>query len=387
MPTADKQHDENRSPLFQEGFLAILLGLAVLGLVALLWPFLPGLFLATVLAASTYPLYLTLQQRWHVSAQNAALLMTSTVFFLVLTPVTYLLTMTGVVISRSFMELKGQISALSAAEMGQLQDRLLRRLPLPDELQRLLSDSFSNHVQQIAGLAKEISVGLFQTVLGNTAAFVSSLFLIVFALFFFYRDGPVLVRQIKILSPLANRLDDILLHRFSLLATVLTLSTLLIALVQAISISLITGFMGLPWFTLGVAVAVTSFIPIMGSMIVWGPACYWLWSHEQGSAAVLLLFWGGVVNGFLVDNLLRPLLIQRLSRWAGEKGEYDQTHTPLSHTLLTVLSTLGGIWIFGILGLLFGPLIAAMAITIFEIYELEYGHRLDYSGLPEKPVD
>jgi predicted PurR-regulated permease PerM len=378
------KHENSPSPVFQEGFLAILLGLAVVGLIALLWPFLPGLFLATVLAASTYPLYRGMQQRWHISEQNAALLMTSSVFVLVITPVTYLLTMAGLVISRFVMALKGQVMAMSATEAGMLQERLLRHLPLPDELQKMVADSFNSHLQEVVAMAKTVSVGLFQAVMGNSAAFLFSLMLIVFALFFFYRDGPALLRQIKVLSPLANHLDDILMQRFALLATVLTLSTLAIALLQAVSIAVVTGFMGLPWFTLGVAVAVTSFIPVLGSLIIWGPTCYWLWSHDQGASAVLLLFWGGVVNGFLVDNLLRPVLIQRLAVWAG-RAQAEQGGNPLSHTLLTVLSTLGGIVMFGILGLFFGPLIAAMAITIFEIYEMEYGHRLDYSGLsPEQ---
>ncbi|MEO5363210.1 MAG: AI-2E family transporter [Magnetococcus sp. DMHC-8] len=373
------QPGEPMPPLYQEGFLAILLILAMLGLFWLMMPFLPGLFLATVLAASTYPFYQEMQQKFSMRASSAAMLMTGMVFGLVITPVAYLLAITGAGIRRVVSELKEHMTSLSPGELSQLRERLLDRLPLPDELQKIVMEQFNGSLDQMTIVVKNLSLFLFQSIFGNAAAFFSALILIAFALFFFYRDGPVLVKQIKIISPLPNRLDDFIMHRFAQLATVLTLSTLSISLVQGISISVVSLFMGLPWFTLGVAVAVTSFVPVLGSMLVWGPTVYWLYAHDQWWAALFLVFWGGVVNGFLVDNLLRPVLINRFTRIALSDCDDGQKASPLDHTLLTVLSTFGGILSFGILGLFFGPLIAAMAITIFEIYEMEYGHRLDYS--------
>ncbi|MBF0584896.1 MAG: AI-2E family transporter, partial [Magnetococcales bacterium] len=330
--------------------------------------------------ASTYPLFTKLQRHYQLTPQSASLIMTGLVFLLVISPLVYLLSVAGIAVSRFVANLKNQITALSPAELASLKERLVARLPLPDELREMLVDQFSTHLDQLAGVVKHFSIFLFQSIFGNTAAFFSSLMLILFALFFLYRDGPALVRQIKILSPLSNHLDDFIMERFAKLATVLTLSTLSVSLIQGASISLVTSFMGLPWFSLGVAVAVTSFIPILGSMLVWGPTVYWLLAHDQWLAGSFLIFWGGVVNGFVVDNLLRPMLIIRFARMEGEELEVGQESGPLSHTLLTVLSTLGGILAFGIFGLFFGPLIAAMAITVFEIFEMEYGHRLDYSS-------
>ncbi|MEO5340775.1 MAG: AI-2E family transporter [Magnetococcus sp. MYC-9] len=379
MHTHDQDPLKTPPPIFQEGFLAILLLLAIVGLIWLFLPFLPGLFLATVLAASTYPLFTRLQTRYQLKTQSASLIMTGLVFMLVISPVVYLLSVAGIGISRFVTNLKHQIIALSPAELASLKERLLVRLPLPEELREILVDQFSANLDQLTGVVKNLSIFLFQGIFGNTAAFFSSLMLIIFALFFLYRDGPALVHQIKIISPLANHLDDFIMQRFAKLATVLTISTLSVALIQGVSISLVTSFMGLPWFSLGVAVSVTSFVPILGGMLVWGPAAYWLLAHDQWFSGSFLIFWGGVVNGFIVDNLLRPVLITRFAQMGGGEMEIGQESGPLSHTLLTVLSTLGGILAFGILGLFFGPLIAAMAITIFEIYEMEYGHRLDYS--------
>ncbi|WP_193771303.1 AI-2E family transporter [Candidatus Magnetaquicoccus inordinatus] len=376
----DSQHPNDQMPLlFQEGFLAILLLLAIVGLFWLMLPFLPGLCLATVLAASTYPLYQKIQLRFALSAQGSALLMTGSVFFLVISPVVYLLTIAGIEIARFFSGLKQRVALLSPGELQLLRERLLERLPLPVDLQEILFEQFESMLQQMVGMIKNVSLFLFQNILGNFASFFSSLLLILLALFFLYRDGPALLRQLQILSPLPNRLDQFIMRRFALLATVLTLSTLSIALIQGVSIAVVALFMGLPWFTLGVAVAVTSFVPVLGSMLVWGPTVYWLIAHDQWLSGMFLLFWGGVVNGFLVDNLLRPLLINRFVRMSRSGAENDDESSPLDHTLLTVLSTFGGLLAFGIMGLFFGPLIAAMAITIFEIYEREYGHRLDYS--------
>ncbi|MBF0368475.1 MAG: AI-2E family transporter [Magnetococcales bacterium] len=364
---------------FEEGFLISLLTLAFIGLLWLFQPFLPGLFLALLLASSTYPLYLGLQKRLNISSDVAAISMTVLMFFLVISPVVYLLIATGVRLARAVAELKNWLSGFGSVEvlLVDLRDKMAH-LPIPNELQEFLLEQAGAHAGDLGEKIAGILLFLFRGVTDNSLAFVSSLILITFALFFYYRDGAKIVERIKHLTPLANHLDDIILYRFEALATVLTLSTVSIALLQGLSLSLVTAFMGLPWFYLGVAIAVASFIPVVGGLIVWGPLAYWLyWKGEVGSA-VFITFWGAVVIGFVVDNLVRPILIKKLSGMRSQSdtgGDLDV----LSHTLLTVLATFGGLISFGILGLFFGPMIAAMAITIFDVYELKHGHHLDRS--------
>ena len=80
----------------------------------------------------------------------------------------------------------------------------------------------------------------------------------------------------------------------------------------------------------------------------------------------------------MIDNLLRPIIIRKLSIWrGGASGHQDKLI--LSHTWLTMLSTFAGLLNFGVIGLIFGPMLAAMAITIFDVYEHKNRHLLDYS--------
>ncbi|MBF0342397.1 MAG: AI-2E family transporter [Magnetococcales bacterium] len=363
---------------YQEGFLITLLILAIGGLGWLFAPFLPGLFLAALLASSTYPIYRRVHARMPNKSDKAALIMTVLMFFLVLTPILYLLIATTLKAGTLAREIQSWLTGFSGSTTFTEDLRtVLSSWPIPElPREELIAWVQENHVQ----MGQSIGLGVlfvFKGITNNGLAFLASLLLVVFALFFFYRDGPDLARQVKILSPLNNNYDDILFGRFAALATVLTASTLGIALLQGLSFALVTAFMGLPWFYLGVAIAASSFIPVVGGMVVWGPTAYVLHLHGHSGQALFLALWGAVVTGFLIDNLFRPVLMGWLAKQQSGQGGGD-LHV-LDYTLLTVLSTFGGLMQFGILGLFFGPIMAAMAISVFEVYELIHADSLDRS--------
>lgn len=87
-------------------------------------------------------------------------------------------------------------------------------------------------------------------------------------------------------------------------------------------------------------------------------------------------FFGAVVNGFLIDNLFRPMLIRRI---ASALGGASEELAVANHTLITVLATFAGLIHFGMIGLFFGPVMAAMAITIFDVYAHKNSDLLDRS--------
>ncbi|MBF0454772.1 MAG: AI-2E family transporter [Magnetococcales bacterium] len=367
------------SPPFEEGFLLTLLALACGGLLWLFFPLLPGLFLAILLASSTYSLYEDIQRRLTIGSDRAALIMTVLIFFLVISPLIYLLMATGFRIGEGVRQI--QLWAAGFPDLMALKGALaanLDRIPMPEALHVFILDWATSHKEQIGQKAAEVLLFLFRGITNNSLAFFSSLILVVFALFFFYRDGPRLLVRLKHLSPLPNHYDTLFFNRFQALATILTLSTLGIAVLQGASFSLVALFMGLPWFYLGVAIAAASFIPVVGGLIVWGPLAYILYWNGQPGKALFLVVWGAVIIGFVVDNICRPMLIRWLARnfSADKSGDNLQI---LDHTLLVTLATVGGLISFGIPGLLFGPMIAAMAITIFDLYELRHGHLLDRS--------
>jgi len=111
--------------------------------------------------------------------------------------------------------------------------------------------------------------------------------------------------------------------------------------------------------------ALAGFIPILGGLLVWLPLALYLFAIGEAASAFIILFFGAVLAGTLIDNFLRPVIIQKLAKKMNHASA-------LNHTLITVLSTLAGIIQFGILGLFIGPIIAAMAITMFGIYQIKY---------------
>ena len=114
--------------------------------------------------------------------------------------------------------------------------------------------------------------------------------------------------------------------------------------------------------------ALASFIPVLGGVLVWLPLSIYLFATGEMLNALVIIFFGAVLAGTLIDNFLRPVLIKKLSSSMNHKSA-------LNHTLITVLSTFAGIIKFGILGLFIGPIIAAMSITVFEIYQIQFASK------------
>jgi predicted PurR-regulated permease PerM len=364
---------------YEEGFLLFLIFIAISGLVWLFYPFIPGLFFAVFLASSTYPYYLELQTKFKNKSEMPALSMAFLVFFIVVAPVAYLLVSTGIRVSHTAVEVQAWVSSL--VKSGDLKNVLIEKisfLPLPEEGRDIVFNSIINNQEKIGVTIGKVLMFLFESIAQNSSSFLASVVLIGFSLFYFYRDGPKLLHHIKVLTPLRNTYDEIIFHKFNTVATVLTLSTVSIALLQGLSFALVTAFLDLPWFYFGVFIAVASFIPAIGAFIVWGPLAYYLYMDGNTTEALFIVFWGAFVIGFLIDNLIRPLMINWLSKKI-PSGEVGSDIKILSHTFLTVLATFGGIINFGILGLFFGPMIAAIAITIIDLFQMTQGEKLDRS--------
>lgn len=362
--------------LYEEGFLIILLILAVLGLIWLFQPFLEALFFAMILATASYPYYQKVLMRLSGSKTYAAGLMSSVVFFVVLAPVSYLLVEASLQLGHFYSQAQAWLNQQDAGSLTALNQELLNYLPLSEVAQANAIEQLKAHSEKILSFIQSATLILLQGVLGTTSSFIAFLGLSMFALFFFYRDGHAIAKHIKLLSPLNNRYDYMIMSRFSSLSNILTLSVLGIAVLQGVSFAILAWFLGLPGLFIGMAVAVTSFIPIVGAALVWIPMVVYLFLHGETASAILVVVWGVVVTGFLIDNIARPVLIQTLTKSMGTVGA---DLAVANHTLITVLSTFAGLIHFGVIGLFFGPVLAAMAITVFDVYEEMHRDRLDQS--------
>jgi predicted PurR-regulated permease PerM len=185
----------------------------------------------------------------------------------------------------------------------------------------------------------------------NAVDFLISLFIMLYLLFFLLRDGEALARRIKHAVPLRTEQQRNLADRFSIVIRATVKGNLVVALVQGALGALIFALLGVRAPVLwGALMTLLSLLPAVGAGLVWLPvAVYFLATGEVVKGIVLIAF--GVLVIGLVDNILRPILVGKDTRMP----DY-----------VVLISTLGGIAVFGLNGFVIGPVIAAMFITVWD---------------------
>jgi predicted PurR-regulated permease PerM len=187
----------------------------------------------------------------------------------------------------------------------------------------------------------------------NLFTFFVDLFIVIFALFFMFRDGEEIVRGASHLVPFDEEIQDDMVRESRDLIFASVAVALVIALLQGALGGLAFTVAGItsPIFW-GVLIAFFSLVPVVGSALIWGPAALFLaFSGNWGRAIAVVVICGGVAG--IADNIVRPLLLR------------NRTHL---NELLLFLGVLGGLQVFGLLGLVIGPTIVAAAMGVFRVY-------------------
>ena len=188
----------------------------------------------------------------------------------------------------------------------------------------------------------------------DTLDFIVSLFVMLYLLFFLLRDGDALVRAHPQGGPAARRSSRAsCLAKFAIVIRATVKGNVVVAALQGALGGLIFWFLGIPSPLLwGVLMAILSLLPAVGAALVWGPvAIYFLATGHVWQGMVLIGF--GVFVIGLVDNVLRPILVGKDTRMP----DY-----------IVLISTLGGIAVFGINGFIIGPVIAAMFMAAWDLF-------------------
>jgi len=190
----------------------------------------------------------------------------------------------------------------------------------------------------------------------NFSLFLLDLGVILLTMFFLFRDGDTLVARVKEAMPLTPQQTEELFSRLHRVVRTALYGGVLVAMLQGFLGGLAFAFLGLGAPVLwGVVMGFCSFIPVFGAALVYVPAAVVLLFHGSVIKAIILLGFGfGVVS--TIDNLVRPLLIHGRTQM---------------HTLILFISILGGLDFFGLLGLVMGPVLAAIFISFFEFYLAE----------------
>ncbi|HEX9184099.1 MAG TPA: AI-2E family transporter [Burkholderiales bacterium] len=186
----------------------------------------------------------------------------------------------------------------------------------------------------------------------NTFAFILNSFIMVYLLFYLLRDGGRVALRMRDAIPLDAGLQGMLAGKFAEVIRATVKGSVVVAIVQGALGGVIFWILGIHAALLwGVVMAFLSLVPAVGAGLVWLPAAlYLLATGEIGQGAILIAF--GVLVIGLVDNFLRPVLVGKSTRMP----DY-----------LVLVSTLGGIAVFGISGFVTGPLIAALFIAVWDV--------------------
>jgi len=319
-------------------------------------PYLVPLAWSAVLAIFFYPLYQKLLRKLKPTPAAAASALAVT--FLLIVPALLVLFLT----TKQAVEAGAKAQVVLQAPDKALPTHVLDWLKnqLPDSMQDAdLSDPVKRGAERLAGYLAAKLGGLVR----NLFRFFLDLFVLIFALFFMFRDGDEVVRAVRHLMPFDAAIQEDMMRESRELIFASVAVGLLIAAVQ--------GALGGLAFTLagigtalfwGVLMAFFSLVPVVGSALIWVPTALWLaFSGHIGKGLIVAVICGGVAG--VADNLIRPLLLR------------NRTHL---NELLLFISVLGGIEVFGLLGIVAGPTIVAAAMGVFRVY-MDHRDRIEAS--------
>lgn len=355
---------------YEQGFLIGLVLLSCFGLFTLFSSFILPLVFAVIIASATHPLYKVIDKKLQNPVLSSSAMITL-LCFLVIFPVVYLLTVSGTTIFEIYQNNQAFFSGLNFDRLKELKDSMLSYLPLGDETISFISNQIDSNAKIMLEKVQAFAIKASKSLIDNSMSSITFIFISLFAMFFFFKDGRKIVEKIKIITPLHDDFDELLIQELYSLCGILTVSVFAVSVLQGVTFGFVTSFMDLNWLFIGIAISITSFIPVVGSLLVWIPLSVYLFIQGQTTNAVIIMFWGAVVNGFVIDNILRPWIIGKICELFNKNTKYDLSDfNPLDNTLLIILSTFGGVMLFGVTGLFLGPIIVALSLTMFDLYVL-----------------
>jgi predicted PurR-regulated permease PerM len=228
----------------------------------------------------------------------------------------------------------------------------LESLPFYEYLAQYQDDVVTGIGNLVSSLSS-LLVNSASQLTSSTVQAVFLFFIFLYAAFFFMKDGEKLIDLILYYLPLEDEPERKLLDHFTSVSRATLKGTLLIGLIQGVLAGLgfwVAGINSVMFW--GLVMTVLSIIPLIGSSLVWIPAVAILAVSGRIGAAVGLGLYCAILVGS-IDNILRPILVGKDTKM---------------HELFILLSTLGGIGLFGIWGVLIGPVIAALFVSIWDLY-------------------
>ncbi len=336
------QESREATPWKQITLFLITLGILIL-CALLLRPFFIAIFGAIILAVVTHRPYAWLSSKIK-SPSLCATIALIIILLLIIIPLYFLAQELGEQAYTTFVAFR------NGAHQDKLTDFIVNRPGLAARIEEFTSSiDVNNMARSIAAYLGGNLAGF----LGNSIRIITELVVMLFILFFLLRDRTLALATLRSLLPLHEDETTELLDRVgdTILAT--ALGRLTIAVVQGVLAGLAFWVLGVPSVILwAFTLAACAMIPAFGSFLVWGPVAIYLGLTGHWGKAALLAVWGGLIVS-TIDNILYPILVGSHMR---------------AHTATILLSILGGIALFGPIGIVLGPVLFTAATTLLDIW-------------------
>ncbi|NBC18611.1 MAG: AI-2E family transporter [Bacteroidetes bacterium] len=344
----------------QNGFFIVLIVLTTVAFLWLIQDFAQPVFWAAVLAIIFYPV----QTRWLDAVGQRRSLASVLTLLTILIAVILPLTLIGAAVTQEAVQLYDRIAS-GEVNLQQYVQRVEELVPVVTDLMNQFGVDFEKLRQGLSDAAVTVSQFLASQALAigqNTLRIGALFFVMLYILFFFLRDGQRFLDLLIRAMPLGDAREQRLMDKFAEVSRATIKGTLVVGVVQGSLGGLLFWMLGIdsPVFW-GVLMTVLSLLPAIGSALIWGPAALILLATGSIAKGIILIAAGTLIIG-LVDNVLRPILVGR------------DTKMP---DFLILITTLGGLTLFGISGFVIGPIIAALFLAVWEMFIEEYGEADD----------
>ena len=352
---------------FRQTALLLLLAVISIAFVAMIRSFLLTILLAAIFTGLSYPMYLWFNRKFRNHCGVAAI---ATLLVLIVVVVGPMLAVLGA----------GANEALRVTEtvrpgLERLVDRpgefnrRLRGLPGYEYIRPYRAQIFSKAGEVVASASAFIFSALSATTVA-TAVFIFHFVILLYTMFFFLTGGPALLKGVMGYLPIDEKDKQHMLDQFVSVTRATLKGTVLTGVAQGVVGGLafwVVGIEGAIFW--GTVMTALSIIPGIGSALVWAPAAIILMMTGEVWRGIGLFAFGAIVIGSL-DNLLRPILVGRDTQM---------------HELMIFFSTLGGLLMFGVMGFIVGPILAALFVTVWEMFASAFRSSIAEPGVGRPP--
>ncbi len=325
----------------QRIFFVVFFAVVALAAIIIVQPFLTYIVLAAILTYALFPVYNAINRRIRrpsisssIAILIALLLMVLPAFFLV---------------SELVQQVSGAYTSFQEETLQRAADYLSGLTGNRVDFQAMLTSGIDQLRRSIAGLAPDILGSITEVALGIVIMF--------FVMFYGFREGEVFIARVRALLPLDAGLKQSLFYELRTITQAVLYGQVMTALIQGTLGSIGLLIFGISnWLFWGAIMTIMAFLPVLGTPIIWVPAAVGQILDGNTVSGVGLLIYGSilVIN---VDNVIRPRLVSGRTK---------------VHPLLILIGVLGGLKIFGFIGMLLGPLILALLVACIRFYEEAY---------------